>query len=118
MSSFRNGSVPVLVATTFPGNLDVDDINYTINFDFPKYRIEEYVERVNHTCAKGTAFTFFTKEDAHLAKNLMDILNKTKQTIPSGLLQFVSDQGKDFIFFSRNLFSQKKHHLHRTFQLM
>jgi len=42
--------------------LDVKDIKYVINFDFPN-NVEDYVHRIGRTGragATGTAYTFFT----------------------------------------------------------
>jgi len=60
-----------------------------INFDFPN-QIEDYVHRVGRTGragAHGIAYTFFTEENGKFAKELIDVLEEAKQTIPRELEQ-------------------------------
>ena len=47
-------------------NVDIDDIEYVINYDFPQMT-EDYVHRIGRTARmekKGTAFTLFTSDNA------------------------------------------------------
>ena len=51
---------------------DVKDINYVINFDFPRLT-EDYVHRIGRTAragAEGTAYTFFAAHDAKNSRGL------------------------------------------------
>lgn len=69
------------VMKCFP--VDVSDIKYVINFDFPN-NTEDYVHRIGRTArAKntGTAYSFFTSSNAKQAKELIDILREAKQEI-------------------------------------
>ncbi len=63
--------------------LDVRDIKFVINYDFPS-DIEDYVHRIGRTGragATGTAYTLFTPDDRKQAKNLLKIMREAKQEI-------------------------------------
>lgn len=63
--------------------LDVDDIKYVINFDYPNSS-EDYVHRIGRTgrsTQMGTAFTFFTPQNARQAKGLVAVLEEASQPI-------------------------------------
>ncbi|KAI9327329.1 hypothetical protein BDR26DRAFT_95433 [Obelidium mucronatum] len=65
----------------------VKDIRFVINFDFPN-NIEDYVHRIGRTGrakTTGTAYTFFTTENAKQARDLIGILEEAKQEIPPQL---------------------------------
>mmetsp|Transcript_11479 Transcript_11479/g.22557 ORF Transcript_11479/g.22557 Transcript_11479/m.22557 type:complete len:130 (-) Transcript_11479:33-422(-) len=67
--------------------LDVKDITYVINFDFPN-QVEDYVHRIGRTAragATGTAITFFTKANSRNARELINVLKEANQPIPEGL---------------------------------
>eukprot|EP00331_Platyophrya_macrostoma_P033345 CAMPEP_0176458270 /NCGR_PEP_ID=MMETSP0127-20121128/32488_1 /TAXON_ID=938130 /ORGANISM="Platyophrya macrostoma, Strain WH" /LENGTH=763 /DNA_ID=CAMNT_0017848797 /DNA_START=37 /DNA_END=2328 /DNA_ORIENTATION=+ len=95
MNLFKDERVPILVATNLAARgLDVKDIRYVINYDFPT-QMEEYVHRVGRTGragASGTSFTFFTDDDARFAKDLIKILAENSQRVPEELFDFVSDR--------------------------
>ena len=70
--------------------LDVKDIRYVINYDFPA-QVEDYVHRIGRTAsagAKGTAISFFTRENSRLSQDLIDVLRESKQEVPNELYQF------------------------------
>ena len=63
--------------------LDVSDIKFVINFDFPN-NTEDYVHRIGRTArAKntGTAYTYFTSQNAKQAKELVEVLKEAHQNI-------------------------------------
>ena len=97
MNLFKDERVPILVATNLAARgLDVKDIRFVINYDFPT-QMEEYVHRVGRTGragASGTSFTFFTQEDGRFAKDLIKILMENNQKIPDELWDFVHDRRK------------------------
>lgn len=97
MSLFKDERVPILVATNLAARgLDVKDIRYVINYDFPT-QMEEYVHRVGRTGragALGTSFTFFTEDDARFAKELIKILSENGQRVPEELFSFINDRSK------------------------
>jgi len=84
LKEFRSGNAPILVATDVAARgLDVDDVKFVINYDFPS-GIEDYVHRIGRTGRsdkKGTAYTFFTRENGKYAKDLMGILQEAKQVL-------------------------------------
>jgi len=63
--------------------IDVDDIKYVVNYDYPNSG-EDYVHRIGRTGRrdkKGTAFTFFTSANAKQANELIDVLKEADQTV-------------------------------------
>ena len=94
--NFRSGECKVLVATDVASRgLDVKDIQFVINFDFPS-QIEDYVHRIGRTAragAKGTAISFFSRKNARNARDLIKIMKETKQAVPQPLIDMVSVGG-------------------------
>ena len=70
---------------------DVKDINFVINFDFPR-STEDYVHRIGRTAragAVGVAYTFFTSTNAAQARELVSLLEEAKQDVDPKLRQMV-----------------------------
>ncbi|KAJ3110087.1 ATP-dependent RNA helicase dbp2, partial [Physocladia obscura] len=88
MNEFKTGSAAILIATDVAARgLDVKDIRFVINFDFPN-NIEDYVHRIGRTGrakTTGTAYTFFTTDNAKQARDLVGILEEAKQDVPAQL---------------------------------
>jgi len=88
MKQFKSGKMNILVATDIAARgLDVSDIQFVINYDFP-LQVEDYIHRVGRTGRggrKGESFTFFTRQDAKHASELVDILEGTKQVVSEEL---------------------------------
>lgn len=84
LKDFRNGRSPILVATDVAARgLDVEDVKFVINFDFPN-NSEDYVHRIGRTGRSkrtGTAYTFFTRSNAKQAAELVAVLKEANQTI-------------------------------------
>ena len=84
LSQFKSGRVPTLIATDVASRgLDVSDIKFVINFDFPN-NSEDYVHRIGRTGRagqSGTAYTFFTRKNAKQANDLVEVLNEAKQIV-------------------------------------
>ncbi|XP_023525779.1 DEAD-box ATP-dependent RNA helicase 20 isoform X2 [Cucurbita pepo subsp. pepo] len=84
LSEFRSGKSPIMTATDVAARgLDVKDVKYVINYDFPG-SLEDYVHRIGRTGragAKGTAYTFFTAANARFAKELIAILEEAGQKV-------------------------------------
>ena len=62
-------------------SLDVDDVKFVINYDYPNCS-EDYVHRIGRTARSnktGTAYTFFTSNNAKQAQELIDVLREAKQ---------------------------------------
>merc|ERR1712012_34187 len=85
LAEFKNGKSPILVATDVAARgIDVKDIKYVINYDFPG-QIEDYVHRVGRTGragAMGSAYTFFTSNKFRHAKDLIRVLKEASQPVP------------------------------------
>jgi ATP-dependent RNA helicase DDX5/DBP2 len=96
MREFRTGSSPIMIATDIAARgLDVKDIKYVINYDFPT-NIEDYVHRIGRTGranTTGTSFTYFTLENYKSSKALIKILEEANQEIPPKLLEFARALG-------------------------
>jgi len=98
LQEFRKGSTPILVATDVASRgLDVSDIKFVINVDYPNCS-EDYVHRIGRTARaeqSGTAYTFFTPDNAKQAKDLVEVLREAKQQI-NPKLQQLADNSRDF----------------------
>ena len=90
LSEFKSGRSPIMVATAVASRgLDVKDIGYVINYDFPT-NTEDYIHQIGRTGRagrKGVAITFFTSENNKSARELIGILREAKQEIPPELQQ-------------------------------
>lgn len=103
LNSFRSNRVDILVATDVAARgLDVDGIQYVINYDYPNGS-EDYIHRIGRTGRrnnKGTAFTLFTEENGPLARDLIKVLKEAKQEISSELYELSKShsslRGKQF----------------------
>merc|ERR1711920_249196 len=88
LKEFKEGKSPILVATDVASRgLDVKDIKYVINYDFPT-QIEDYIHRVGRTGragATGSSSTFFTSDKSRHAKDLMNVLREASQPVPDEL---------------------------------
>ena len=70
--------------------LDVKDIKYVINFDFPN-QLADYIHRIGRTGRAGnqgngeiflgTSYTFFTPENYRMANELIKILKESNEKI-------------------------------------
>lgn len=91
LADLKAGRNRLIIATDVASRgLDIDDITYIINFDFPS-NVEEYVHRVGRTGRAGKtgkSITYFTREDWNHAQELIDILEKTvNPVIPEELVK-------------------------------
>ena len=89
LREFKSCQATLLVATDVAARgLDVDDIRMVVNFDMPN-DMESYIHRIGRTGRagkKGTAISFFVSEkNSRMARELVDILNRTSQNIPPEL---------------------------------
>nr|AAD46404.1 ethylene-responsive RNA helicase [Solanum lycopersicum] len=84
LSEFKAGKSPIMTATDVAARgLDVKDVKFVINYDFPG-SLEDYVHRIGRTGragASGTAYTFFTAANARFAKDLVNILEEAGQKV-------------------------------------
>jgi ATP-dependent RNA helicase DDX5/DBP2 len=97
LREFKSCQSTLLVATDVAARgLDVDDIKMVMNFDMPN-DMENYVHRIGRTGRagkKGVAVSFFVSEkNARMAKELIEILNRTQQNVPVELSAMSSFSG-------------------------
>merc|ERR1712056_165627 len=96
LREFKEGKSPILVATDVASRgIDVKDIKYVINYDFPM-QIEDYIHRVGRTGrtgATGSSYTFFTADKARMAKDLIAVLREASQPVPEELERLATDSG-------------------------
>lgn len=94
LSEFRNGKSSILVATDVAARgLDVEDVKYVINFDYPNSS-EDYVHRIGRTgrCQQaGTAYAFFTPNNQRQAKDLIAVLEEAGQVVPPQLQELAQN---------------------------
>merc|ERR1719405_400442 len=95
LAEFKSGKSPILVATDVASRgIDVKDIKYVINYDFPN-QIEDYVHRIGRTGragAMGSSYSFFTSDKFRMAKELIQVLEEARQPVPEEL-QKLGDGG-------------------------
>merc|ERR1712217_233165 len=88
LKEFKEGKSPILVATDIASRgLDVKDIKYVINYDFPN-GIEDYIHRVGRTGragATGSSYTFFPQDKFKHAGDLIAVLEEANQPVPEEL---------------------------------
>uniref|UniRef100_A0A1I7YPQ0 RNA helicase n=1 Tax=Steinernema glaseri TaxID=37863 RepID=A0A1I7YPQ0_9BILA len=93
MKEFKGGKTPLLLATDVAARgLDVDDIKFVVNYDYPNSS-EDYVHRIGRTGRrdkKGSAYTFFSSNNASKAADLIRVLSEAHQEVPADLQQMAS----------------------------
>ncbi|MCT4595333.1 MAG: DEAD/DEAH box helicase [Anaeromicrobium sp.] len=88
IDKFKKADVEMLVATDVAARgLDIDDVECVFNYDVPSHE-EYYVHRIGRTGRagrEGQAFSFVTKRDFYLLKNIMKYTKKKikRQQIPT-----------------------------------
>jgi ATP-dependent RNA helicase DeaD len=80
MKGFRDGTIPVLVATDVVGRgIDVNDIGLVINFDIPDDP-ENYLHRIGRTGRMGkdgVAYTFVGPDQGEPLTTIEMLINKS-----------------------------------------
>jgi ATP-dependent RNA helicase DDX5/DBP2 len=91
IAAFRSGQARLLVATDVAARgLDIKNIAYVVNYDFPG-TVEDYVHRIGRTGragSTGTAYSFFTEDNARLASELAQMLQESQNEVPPALAQY------------------------------
>jgi len=91
LASFKNGTNLIMIATDVASRgIHINNICVVINYDMPQ-NIEDYVHRIGRTgrCGnKGTAISFFTRQDCKRAHKLIHILKEAQQEVPPKLIQY------------------------------
>lgn len=88
LKEFRSGKAPILLATDVASRgLDIPDINFVVNFDYPNSG-EDYIHRIGRTARAektGTAYTFFTEGNGKNASELVKVMEEAGQSVPPKL---------------------------------
>lgn len=88
LKEFRTGKSPILIATDVASRgLDIPDINFVVNFDYPNSG-EDYIHRIGRTARAqrtGTAYTFFTSSNGKNASELVQVMQEAHQVVPPKL---------------------------------
>jgi ATP-dependent RNA helicase DDX5/DBP2 len=92
MQAFKSGKTQILVATDVAARgLHINKLPYVINYDFPS-NLKQYIHRVGRTGrngASGFSFSFFTRNLAALAPDLIQFLEEHKQPVDQHLKQLI-----------------------------
>ena len=82
LADFKNGEIPVLVATDIAARgLDIDQLPQVVNFELPNVP-EDYVHRIGRTGRAGSSGAAISLVDFEEAKYLKDIEKLIKREIP------------------------------------
>ena len=97
LKRFKDGSCKVMIATDVAARgLDVNDIDWVVNFDFP-LDIENYIHRIGRTgraAKKGCSLTYMTWDEARYAKKLKKILLEAGQKVPEELEELEKEEAR------------------------
>src|SRR4051812_46373416 len=103
---FRNGTIPVLVATDVVGRgIDVNDISHVINFDIPD-DAENYVHRIGRTGRMGKdglAYMFVCPDQGEPLTAIENLINKPIPSVTIEGFEAFRRQSKQTTF--RELYS-------------
>jgi ATP-dependent RNA helicase DDX5/DBP2 len=97
LADFRSGKSTILLATDIAARgMHVNNLEYVINYDFPD-SLEQYVHRCgragrnqkNGKQASGTVYSFFTRDLAPMAKDVVELLRATDSWLDPNLIQLV-----------------------------
>ncbi|XP_059472626.1 uncharacterized protein LOC132194987 [Neocloeon triangulifer] len=111
LTEFRNGKSSILVATDVAARgLDVEDVKFVINFDYPNSS-EDYIHRIGRTGRSqrsGTAYAFFTANNARQARDLLSVLREANQVINPQLAEMAAQQRNNFSSRGRGRYSNSQ----------
>merc|ERR1719201_1169044 len=89
LGAFKSGQISVIIGTDVLGRgIDVPEVAHVINYDAPG-DIEDYTHRIGRTGRaghQGLATTMINERDAGIARDLHDMLEKSKQEAPDWLM--------------------------------
>jgi superfamily II DNA/RNA helicase len=76
----------------------VEDVKFVINFDYPNSS-EDYIHRIGRTGRSqrsGTAYAFFTANNARQARDLLSVLREANQVVNPQLAEMAAQQRGNF----------------------
>jgi ATP-dependent RNA helicase RhlE len=94
LDAFRDGSVPILVATDIAARgIDIPGVSHVVNYDLPNVP-EQYVHRIGRTAragADGIAIAFCDREERAFLKDIEKLTRQklTEEALPPGFMQAV-----------------------------
>merc|ERR1719201_80360 len=90
LGAFKSGQISVIIGTDVLGRgIDVPEVAHVINYDAPS-DIEDYTHRIGRTGRaghQGLATSFVNDRDGGIARDLYEMLAKSKQEAPEWLMQ-------------------------------
>jgi len=90
LRNFRSGATPILVATDVASRgLDIEGVTHVINYDLSD-SVQDYIHRIGRTgraTKTGTAISFWNYKNKKIKKQLVNVLRKTGQAVPTFLLE-------------------------------
>ncbi len=90
LEAFRDGSVPILVATDIAARgIDIPGVSHVVNYDLPNVP-EQYVHRIGRTAragADGIAIAYCDREERAFLKDIEKLTRQklTEEVLPAGL---------------------------------
>jgi len=101
LKMFRNNKISILVATDVAARgLDIPNVMYVINYDLPN-NIDSYVHRIGRTgrCGNnGNSISFVNDNNKPILKDLLTLLQETKQDIPQWFSSLVSQSNGSYYY--------------------
>eukprot|EP00466_Bigelowiella_natans_P011589 jgi/Bigna1/79749/fgenesh1_pg.65_\ len=95
--NFKNGRTSIMVATDVAARgLDIPNVSHVVNYDLPN-TIDEYVHRIGRTGRAGKtgiAISFMNHENTPIAKDLLNLLQESKQEVPDQLETLTRMRGR------------------------
>ncbi|WP_338502261.1 DEAD/DEAH box helicase [Sphingomonas kaistensis] len=94
LEAFRDGSVPILVATDIAARgIDIPGVSHVVNYDLPNVP-EQYVHRIGRTAragADGIAIAYCDREERPFLKDIEKLTRQklTEEALPAGFMQAV-----------------------------
>lgn len=103
LNLFRCGKIPILLATDIAARgIHCNNVEYIVNYDFPG-SLEQYVHRCGRSgrnqiyddsgseemSMKSTVYSFFHRELAPLARDMVDLLRSNGEWIDPNLIQLI-----------------------------
>ncbi|GBO17391.1 ATP-dependent RNA helicase DBP2 [Araneus ventricosus] len=108
-----------VVNLTSPCRSHITDIQHVVNYDLPT-NIEDYIHRIGRTArgtCSGEAHSFFTQEDAGLAKDLISVLKEANQPVNPELFSALEMRYEQRSKYRGNPHSRKLGGFHRQLRV-